>query len=431
VVELDLSQAPRLPPSKGERWFVLLAVGLFAGLLVAEVIRDFSTRKLGILFMGLAWAPMLAVHELGHFLVARLVGWRVTDMVVGFGRELLRFRVGEMRVYVQLAPFGGYVIPSPRDLSLPRLKSALIYASGPGAEALVAFSLYMADPELFPGPETVLRVAMRAVCYVVGISLFFNLVPMPVGGGVNDGLGILLSLGMRGRQLQARLIAPEQREAVRRLVLEDSRGALEGLREARQLHGEDPRLMALSAVALVLDGQKSEGQELLERADAAARSQPRPSPNASEPGEDSRATDLHAFRAWAFLEMGDPGLRSFALREARQAFMGSGGDVLPSVLFGRALLAQGHNRRAYGAFMCGFKRATLSEEEGLCVAYLALAAHRALAAREPRTAGTPYIAPDHPGRFFDALERLVVGERLRRNILQELDRYRDRREQES
>ena len=73
----------------------------------------------------------------------------------------------------------------------------------------------------------------------------------------------------------------------------------------------------------------------------------------------------------------------------------------------------------------------LSEEEGLCVAYLALAAHRALAAREPRTAGTPYIAPDYPGRFFDALERLVVGERLRRNILQELDRYRDRREQES
>lgn len=431
VVELDLSPAPRIPPSRGERWFVLLSVGLFAGFLVAEVFRDFSTRKLGILFMGLAWAPMIAIHELGHVLVARLVGWRVTDMVVGFGRELMRFRVGEMRVYVQLAPLGGYVTPAPRDLSLPRLKSALIFASGPGAEALVALALYMADPELFTGPETVLRVAMRAVCYVVGISLFFNLVPMPMRGGVNDGLGILSSLGMHGHHLRARLIAPEQREIVRRLVLEDPRGALEMLREARHLHGDDPRLLALSAVALVLDCRKSEAQELLERADAEARSQFRSQSDASEHSDDSRVTDLHAFRAWTFLEMEDPGLRSFALREARQAFVRSGGDVLPSVLFGRALLAQGQNRKAYGALMFGFKRASLSEEEGLCVAYLAIAAHRALAAREPRTPGTPYIAPDHPGRFFDALERFVVGKRLKHNVLQELERYRYRRQRES
>ena len=427
VRNLEFSPAPRLPPSKGERWFVFIAVGLFAGFLVAEVFRDFSTRKLGILFMALAWAPMLVVHETGHALVARLLGWRVTDMVVGFGRELVRFRAGETLVRLQLAPFGGYVIPAPRDTSRPRLSSALIYAAGPGAEALVALVIWLADPELFSGPETTLRVALRAVVYVAGISLFFNLMPMPASGGANDGLGILLSLTSREKHLQARLVAPEVREATRRLMLEDSAGALQVLQEARGRHGDDPRLLALTAAALATAGRAGEAQDMLERADDEARAK-------AEDPEDlvvSRSTDMHAFRAWTFLEMGDAGLRSFAMREAREAFVRSGGDVLPSVLYGRTLLAQNQNRKAYGALMCGFKRATVSEEEGLCAAYLALAAHRALVSQEPRTPGTPHIAPDHPGRFLSALDQYVVGERLKRSVFGEIEDHRDRRLLES
>lgn len=425
-VNVELSPAPRLPPSKGERWFVLLMIALFGAFLVAEMARDYAPRKLGLVFMALAWMPMIAIHEAGHAIVARLVGWRVSDMVVGFGRELVRFQAGETRVRIQLAPFGGYVIPSPSDLSSPRIKSAVIYAAGPGAEALVAGLLWMSDPELFSGADSTLRIAMRAIVYVAGISLFFNLLPMPAGGGANDGLGILLSLTLRPHHIRERLIGPELREATHLLFLEKPLEALEVLEGVQRLHGEDPRVHALAAVGLARSGRKSEAQERLDRA-AELESQAAKAADSPDTKEGSIRATMHAYRAWTFLEMGDAGLVSFAHREAREAFEQTGGEVLPSVLYGRALLARGENRKAYGALMFGFKRASVSEEEGLCAAYLALAAHRALASGEPRTRGTPHIAADHPGRFLSALDQYVVGSELRQSVYDEIETYRERK----
>jgi len=361
---------------------------------------------------------LLAIHELGHASVARLLGWRVTDMVVGYGRELVRFRVGATLVRIQLAPIGGYVIPSPRNMSLPRLKSALIFAAGPGAEVLVVLALLAFDSQLFSGEEDVQRVALRAVAYVVGISLFFNLVPLPLVGGVNDGLGVILSLFLSPRSFRARMLAPELMEATRCLIVEETQEAREILVEARKLHGDDSRLVALSATVAAADGRHTEAQAMLEEADARAREE------ALENPESRDSSSPYAFRAWTFLNLGDEGLRTFALRDARHAFEASGGDVLPSVLYGRALLALGRNRAAYAALMTGFKRARVSEDEGLCAAYLALAAHRALAIQEPRQKGMPYIAPDHPERFLSALDRYVVGPRLKREVTEEFEAFR-------
>ncbi|WP_303979643.1 RIP metalloprotease RseP [Dongia mobilis] len=71
--------------------------------IVAEISRN------GFWFLVLL-TPLVFVHELGHFLVARLCGVRVEVFSIGFGRELFGFtdRHGT-RWKFSLLPLGGYV----------------------------------------------------------------------------------------------------------------------------------------------------------------------------------------------------------------------------------------------------------------------------------------------------------------------------------
>jgi len=54
-------------------------------------------------------AILVFVHELGHFLVAKLFGIRVDEFSIGFPPRLLKKQVGETLYSINLIPFGGYV----------------------------------------------------------------------------------------------------------------------------------------------------------------------------------------------------------------------------------------------------------------------------------------------------------------------------------
>jgi hypothetical protein len=100
---------------------------------------------------------------------------------------------------VRLFPVEGFVQPVPNDLRSPRLKSALIYLAGPGAELLV-----LALVVLLAGPATLLTrtdeigvIVLQSLALALSVSVVVNLVPhqaMTASGPVaNDGLGILRS----------------------------------------------------------------------------------------------------------------------------------------------------------------------------------------------------------------------------------------------
>ena len=59
----------------------------------------------------LALAPLIVVHEFGHFLVARWCGVMVLRFSVGFGRALWSRRVGRdgTEWAIAMFPLGGYV----------------------------------------------------------------------------------------------------------------------------------------------------------------------------------------------------------------------------------------------------------------------------------------------------------------------------------
>ena len=54
-------------------------------------------------------AVLIFVHELGHFLFARLNKIRVDEFKIGFGPKLLSWTRGGTNFGLNLIPFGGYV----------------------------------------------------------------------------------------------------------------------------------------------------------------------------------------------------------------------------------------------------------------------------------------------------------------------------------
>jgi regulator of sigma E protease len=96
---------------------------------------------------------MIVVHEFGHYAVAKLLGVRVEQFAIGFGKRLFGFRKGETDYRINALPLGGYVKMSgenPMDdrtgdpgefLSHPRWHRFLIAIAGPVMNILLAVAL--------------------------------------------------------------------------------------------------------------------------------------------------------------------------------------------------------------------------------------------------------------------------------------------------
>jgi regulator of sigma E protease len=112
---------------------------------------------------------LVLIHELGHFIVAKLCGVRVETFSIGFGTRIFGFRYGDTDYRISLLPLGGYVkmagelggdgappssnplnttgllaqpASSPDDLTAkPRWQRVLIAVAGPVFNFVLAFFL--------------------------------------------------------------------------------------------------------------------------------------------------------------------------------------------------------------------------------------------------------------------------------------------------
>jgi regulator of sigma E protease len=114
---------------------------------------------------------MVVVHELGHFIAAKLCGVRVEAFAIGFGKRLFGIVHNGTDYCINLIPLGGYVKMTnerPAELGAgkpvqhtndpgdfqnhPRWQRTLIAVSGPVANFILAFvlmaGLYMTDDEV-------------------------------------------------------------------------------------------------------------------------------------------------------------------------------------------------------------------------------------------------------------------------------------------
>ena len=191
----------RDPKSRSE-WVIY---GLFAmillGLFVAAFLTNESPRKWAVPFFLISWVVLVAIHELGHALMAWMVGWGVRRLVVGFGKTLYQFRIGGVPMEIRAFPISGFVEPVQRDLISPRIKNALIYAAGPGIELVLGFFVasVIGFDILFARTSDLGILAVQSFCLAAVTGAILNLIPMPIrldGGAwsANDGLGIIQSL---------------------------------------------------------------------------------------------------------------------------------------------------------------------------------------------------------------------------------------------
>jgi hypothetical protein len=361
-MNVDYDPAPRLPVSPGERLFVLaLALGLLA-LLVADLAQGFGTNKLSVLFVLVFWVPLLVLHELGHALAARLVGWQVTEVVIGFGRELRRFRVGGTRVRVRAVPVEGYVLSAPGSTEWARTKQAWIYFAGPLTELLVLAALAPVLELELPRPgDGVGRVALQSLGLTAALGALCTLFPYRSQGNPSDGLGMLTSWLSSEQSFRERLALPFVEEANRLLLREQVSSAERVIAAGLVQHPGEPRLMGLAAVCRAATGDAEGAYAELE---------------ALGPPDERPAlvrAELLTDAAWCVLSARDASL----LPDAERA-LGRALEIYPAephyeILLGRVLLERSRAHEAYARLMSAYKRTRDVDQEAQCIAYLALA----------------------------------------------------------
>jgi len=108
---------------------------------------------ISILAVAVVLGFMILIHEFGHYAVAKLLGVRVEQFAIGFGKRLFGFRKGETDYRINAIPLGGYVKMSgenPMDersgdpaefMSHPRWHRFLIAIAGPSMNILLAIVL--------------------------------------------------------------------------------------------------------------------------------------------------------------------------------------------------------------------------------------------------------------------------------------------------
>lgn len=258
--------AGRRPLTGGERMGIVVMCLIFGALMLAALVEDFRPEKYSALFFIVFWAPMLALHEFGHALAARALGWRVREIVIGFGPVVWRTRIGETDIIFKLAPVEGYVLPAPSSKHRARLKNALVYAAGPGAEFLLlaALILTLGWDTVFNHSSDIGMIALKTLAWVIIIGAGFNLLPFKTNGAASDGLGILTSPFESDADIEMHLVSFELRKIERLQASDETEAALALCRDLVQRFPSDLRLKMLEIEILFADGQLDAARSLID-----------------------------------------------------------------------------------------------------------------------------------------------------------------------
>src|SRR6185436_5644950 len=114
--------------------------------MIAGFIKDVG---IALIVLGI----IIIIHELGHFLVAKLFKIKVETFSVGFGPRLIGYRYGDTDYRISAFPLGGYVkmagenvgdsvTGAPHEfLSKPKWQRFLVASAGPIMNMILAVGL--------------------------------------------------------------------------------------------------------------------------------------------------------------------------------------------------------------------------------------------------------------------------------------------------
>ncbi|MFU8797248.1 MAG: RIP metalloprotease RseP [Gammaproteobacteria bacterium] len=92
---------------------------------------------LAAMLFTMTFFTLVLIHELGHYVAAKLCGIKVEIFSIGFGKPLLQWKEFVLARF----PLGGYV-KLIEDPSVSRLKRAMVILAGPSSNFLIAILCY-------------------------------------------------------------------------------------------------------------------------------------------------------------------------------------------------------------------------------------------------------------------------------------------------
>jgi len=350
----------------GERTAAWIFGGGFVALLLADMLQGDDRMRYGMGFVALSWFPTLVLHELGHAWAARSVGFGVAELVIGHGPPLWRTRFGYTRVVLRAVPAGGYMVPFSRTGKVERAKLAWIYFWGPGAEmALIALLALIVGPDALLSPtQSIPLIAVQSLALAAAIGVVLNMLPLPLSDSVTDGLGMILSATFPVEAFEHQAAEPYVAEAEVRIDAGSLDGALAVIARGRQRLPDNRLIQIEEAVGLAASGDHAAAHERLEQ----LRALPELPPSIE-------AEALHA-AARVVVEGGDTALLSEAERACISALELSA-QPEHMLTLGRVQLGLGRIDHARASLMTAYKATAAPDREDRCLAYLAIAAHRA------------------------------------------------------
>ncbi|MHC4085165.1 MAG: site-2 protease family protein [Planctomycetota bacterium] len=85
---------------------------------------------------------LILVHELGHFIAAKLSGIPIEQFSIGFGPKLWSFKKGRTEYRLSAFPVAGYVLPEAKDLDdfyrIPSSRRIVFALGGPAANIIMS-----------------------------------------------------------------------------------------------------------------------------------------------------------------------------------------------------------------------------------------------------------------------------------------------------
>ncbi|MEE9326819.1 MAG: M50 family metallopeptidase [Cocleimonas sp.] len=200
-MHIDQRHHDKEPTTKGEKIFIIIMSIAFLFMMTMEIMTNYEPKKLGALLFVVFWIPLLFIHEFGHAIMARVLGWKVQRIVIGFGKVLIQTNLLNAPMEIRSIPLEGFVQIAPRTVQLARFKHALIYFAGPGIELVVFFSIMLflgGVDNLFTISNNYSRIAIQSFAFAALAGAILNLIPLGIttkdGSSPNDGLGIILCL---------------------------------------------------------------------------------------------------------------------------------------------------------------------------------------------------------------------------------------------
>lgn len=265
-----------------------------------------------ILLIVMAWMTILP-HEAGHALAARLMGFAVDRIVVGFGRKLTTVTLFGVPIEIHMYPTSGATHIAIRDVPYARWKWALIVLAGPLANLLLLWLAVSAGSALWlsesieHGPAPVSAFIAANLLILIG-NLWPSYVASDTGKTPTDGAQLLaLATGKPYDFAEA-----ERNRNLMRLqwLFEQQRWNDVETHAARYLEAspDDYPIQVTLSAALINLGRLDEARELLERLMAR-----------SPPHEWHRAVAANNL-AWLLLLSDDPALAERARSLAASAY---------------------------------------------------------------------------------------------------------------